>query len=140
MVSGVAAVLKSKYPNDSAVLLKRRILQGVDVLGALGPYVITSGRLSAIGALNAEIHVTPPTLDNLTYKAKNGKLFVNGSGIQQGVKVIVGTSAFSAKPRSDDGTAWLAIVPKAAFPLGTPVGIKLRNPDGGESLALTITR
>jgi subtilisin family serine protease len=140
LVSGVAALLKSKYPNDSAVLLKRRILQGVEVRGALGAYVITSGRLSAIGALNAEVMVTPPKLDDLTYKAKNGKLFVYGSGIQQGVKIIVGNSAFSAKPRSDDGTAWLAIVPKTAFPSGTPVGIKLRNPDGGESQALTITR
>jgi subtilisin family serine protease len=140
LVSGVAALLKSKYPDDSAVLLKRRILQGVEVRSALGAYVITSGRLSAIGALDAVVDITPPKLDNFTYKAKNEKLFVYGSGIQQGVKVIVGTSAFSTKPRSDDGTAWLAIVPKTAFPAGTPVGIKLRNPDGGQSQALTITR
>jgi subtilisin family serine protease len=140
LVSGVAALLKSKYPNDSAVLLKRRILEGVEVRTALSPYVITSGRLSAIGALDAVVNITPPKLDNLTYKAKNGKLLVYGSSIQQGVKIIVGNSAFSAKPRSDDGTAWLAIVPRTAFPAGTPVGIKLRNPDGGESQALTITR
>jgi hypothetical protein len=122
------------------VLLKRRILQGVEVRSALGAYVITSGRLSAVGALNAQVSVTPPELDNLTYKAKNGKLLVYGSGMQQGVKVVVGNSAYSAKPRSDDGTAFLAIVPKTAFPSGTPVGIKLRNPDGGQSQALTITR
>jgi subtilisin family serine protease len=140
LVSGVAALLKSKYPNDSGVLLKRRILQGVEVRSALGAYVITSGRLSAVGALNAQVSVTPPELDNLTYKAKNGKLLVYGSGMQQGVKVVVGNSAYSAKPRSDDGTAFLAIVPKTAFPSGTPVGIKLRNPDGGQSQALTITR
>jgi subtilisin family serine protease len=140
LVSGVAALLKSKYPNDSAILLKRRILEGVEVRSALSPYVITSGRLSAIGALDAVVNITPPKLDNLTYKAKNGKLFVYGSSIQQGVKIIVGNSAFSAKPRSDDGTAWLAIVPRTAFPAGTPVGIKLRNPDGGESQALSITR
>jgi subtilisin family serine protease len=140
LVSGVAALLKSKYPNDTAVLLKQRILQGVEVRDGLSPYVITSGRLSAVGALNAQVRVTPPKFDDVTYKAKTGKLLVYGSGMQQGLKVVVGNVGYSTKPRSDDGTVFLATVPKTAFPSGTPIQIKLLNPDGGQSQALTITR
>ena len=140
LVSGVAALLKSKYPNDSGVLLKQRILRGVEVRDGLSPYVITSGRLNAAGALNAQVSVTPPRLDDLTYKAKTGKLVVYGSGMQQGLKAVVGGVGYSTKPRSDDGTVFLAIVPKSKFPSGTPVEIKLLNPDGGQSQALTITR
>ena len=144
-VSGVAALLKSRYPNDTGVLLKRRILEGVEVRDSLRSFygdqtVITGGRLSAIGALQAQVNITPPTLREFTYKAKNEKFIVYGSGMQQGVKVIVGRTAYSTKPRSDDGTAFLARVPKAAVPAGTPVEIKVRNPDGGESQVIMLTR
>lgn len=139
-VSGVAALVKSKYPSDSAVLLKRRILEGVEVTDNLRAYVITSGRLSALGALNVEVKITPPILTEFTYKAKNEKFIVYGSGMQQGLTVVVGKTGYPAKPRSDDGTAFLARVPKTAFPPGIPVEIKLRNTDGGESQTLTLTR
>jgi subtilisin family serine protease len=139
-VSGVAALAKSKYPNDSAVLLKRRIIGGVEVMDNLRSYVIGGGRLSAIGALTSQVNVTPPALQEVNYKAKKQKLFVYGFGMQDGVNVLVGKAAYPSKPQSDDGTACMARVPAAAFPPGAPVQIKLRNPDGGESLAITLTR
>lgn len=144
-VSGVAALVKSRYPNDSGILLKRRILEGVEIKDSLRTFngeltVITGGRLSALGALNVQVHITPPTLTEFTYKAKNEKFIVYGSGMQQGVQVIVGKIAFTTKPRSDDGSAFLARVPKDALPAGTPVEIKLRNPDGGESQVIILTR
>jgi subtilisin family serine protease len=140
-VSGVAALTKSKYPNDSAILLKRRILGGVEVVENLTSYVIAGGRLSAIGALTSHISVTPPTLQEISYKAKKQKLFIYGSGMQNGVSVLVGKAAYPGKPQSDDGTAFLAKgVPAAAFPPGIPVQVKVRNPDGGESLAIAFTR
>jgi subtilisin family serine protease len=144
-VSGVAALVKSRYPNDSAILLKRRILDGVEVKDSLRSFygdltVKTGGRLSALGALNVQLNIIPPTLTEFTYKAKSEKFIVYGTGMQQGVQVIVGTTAFSTKPRSEDGTAFLAKVPKSAIPSGTPVEVKVRNPDGGVSQILFITR
>lgn len=145
-VSGVAALAKSKYPADSGIILKRRILEGVEVKDSLRSFdgkqtVITGGRLSAVGALTSQVNISPPTLQEVIYKTKKQKLFVYGSGMQNGVVVVVGKTAFPGKPQSDDGTAFLAKgVPVTAFPPGAPVQIKLRNPDGGESLAITFTR
>ncbi|HXU37879.1 MAG TPA: S8 family serine peptidase [Blastocatellia bacterium] len=140
LVSGVAALLKSKYPTDNGIVLKRRILAGAEVRANLGNYVIGGRRLSAIGALKANVTISTPALSEFTYKAKNGKLIVYGSGMQTGASIIVGKTVYHGKPRSDDGTALLAIVPKEAFPSGTAVPIKVRNPDGGESQALSLTR
>lgn len=140
LVSGVAALVKSKYPNESGIILKRRILAGADVSENLGNFVIGGRRLSAIGALTAQITISTPTLTDFTYKAKNGKLIVFGTGMQTGVAIVVGSTSYRGKPRSDDGSSFLAIVPKEAFPSGTPVQIKVRNPDGGESQPLTLTR
>ena len=107
----------------------------------LTSYVIAGGRLSAIGALTSQINVTRPTLQEAVYKVKKQKLFVYGTGIQEGVSIVVGKAAFQGRPQSDDGTVFLAKqVPATAFPAGTPVQIRLRNPDGGESLAITVTR
>lgn len=140
LVSGVAALVKSKYPNDNGIVLKRRILAGADVRENLGNYVIGGRRLNAVGALTVQVTVSTPSLTEFTYKAKNGKLIVYGSGMQTGVTVVVGKTGYRSKPRSDDGTAFLVVVPKEAFPPGTPVPIKVRNPDGGESQAITLTR
>ena len=144
-VSGVAALVKSRYPNDSGILLKRRILEGVEVKDSLRDVngeltVITGGRLSALGALNVKLNITPPTLTEFTYKAKNEKFIVYGSAMQQGVQVIVDKIAYTTKPHSDDGTAFLARVPKTAIPAGRPVEVKVRNPDGGESQIIILTR
>jgi hypothetical protein len=112
----------------------------VEVTGTLRDYVIGGGRLSAIGAVTRELNITPPTLQEVTYKAKKQKLFVFGTGMQQGVVVLAGNGSYPGKPQSDDGTAYLAKVPLSQFPSGAPVQIKLRNPDGGESRAITFTR
>jgi subtilisin family serine protease len=139
-VSGVAALAKSKYPGDSAVLLKRRIVQGVEVTENLRSYVIGGGRLNAVGALTSEVRIVPPTLQEINYKAKKQKLFLFGFGMQDGVTVLVGTASYPGRPQSDDGTAVMAKVPLTAFPPGAPVQIRLRNPDGGESMAIALTR
>jgi len=137
-VSGVAALTKSIYPSDTAVILKQRIQEGVEVTGSLRDYVIGGGRLSAIGALT--INLTAPRLQDVIYKAKKGKLFVYGSRMQEGIVVVVDTVAYPGRPQTDDGTAVMARVPVEALPPGLPVPIKLRNPDGGESLAITFIR
>jgi subtilisin family serine protease len=144
-VSGVAALVKSIYPGDSGVLLKRRILEGVEVKTSLRTWdgqqtVIRDGRLSAVGALTTQLNITPPTLQEVNYKTNKQKLFVYGFGMQAGVTVLVGNAAFPGRPQSDDGTAFMAKVPVTAFPPGAPVQVKLRNPDGGESRAITLTR
>ena len=139
-VSGVAALTKSAHPTDSGVLLGRRIREGVDVTETLRDYVIGGGRLNALGAVTREVTITPPTLQELSYKAKKQKLFVYGSGMLQGVVIVVGKSSYPGRPQSDDGTAYMAKVPLSEFPPGTPVLIKLRNPDGGESRAISFTR
>jgi subtilisin family serine protease len=142
-VSGVAALVKSRYPDDSAVITKQRILAGVEVRDSLSSYdgkqtVIRNGRLSALGALTSEVNIVPPTLNEVAYNKK--KLTVTGSGMQQGMMIVVGRNLYPANAKSSDGTIFQARVPKSDFPAGTPVRIKLRNSDGGESTAITFTR
>lgn len=52
-VVGVAALLKSEYPNLSTAQIKAAILNGVDVLPQLEGLVATGGRLNAYKALQA---------------------------------------------------------------------------------------
>ena len=140
-VSGVAALAKSMHPSDSAILLKRRIIEGVEVEPNLLEHVKGGGRLSAIGALTSQVNITPPALQEVSFKAKKQKLSIYGSGMQRGVSVVIGTVAYTTKPQSEDGTAFVAKgVPASALPSGVPTRIKLRNPDGGESLSITFTR
>ena len=140
-VSGVAALVKSTNPNDSAILLKRRIIEGVEIAPSLLEHVLGGGRLSAVGALTAQVDITLPTLAEVTYKKKKGKLFLFGSAIQDGVTVLIGKTAFTGRAQSSDGTACVVKgVPISTLPTGTPIPIKLRNPDGGESPTITFTR
>jgi subtilisin family serine protease len=140
-VSGVAALAKSTNPSHTAILLKRRIIQGVEVAPSLLEHVLGGGRLSAIGALTAQVNITPPTLQEVSYKKKKEKFSLFGTGIQDGVTVLIGKTAFTGRSQSSDGTAAVVKgVPITALPTGTPVPIKLRNPDGGESLTITFTR
>lgn len=141
-VSGVAALVKSKYPNDNAMYLKRRITDGADVRDGLRPYVSSGGRLNAFGALTVEVEIiiTPPVLTKAKVKGGGAKLNLYGTGIQAGARAIIGTTSHAANPKNDDRTQLLAKVPKSTFPRGVPVSVKLRNPDGGTSQAITITR
>lgn len=142
-VSGVAALVKSRYPDDDVLHLKARILQGVDVRDSLRPYVTTGGRLNAFGALTVEpqVTITPPTLTRLKYKSGGGgKMMVYGSGIQPGARLIIGDKKFSTTAKKADLSQMVAIVPKSALPKGVATPIKLRNLDGGESSAIDFTR
>ncbi|HXG65688.1 MAG TPA: S8 family peptidase [Blastocatellia bacterium] len=139
-VSGVAALVRSHYPDEDAILTKRRILEGVDPLEGLRGLVITAGRLNALGALNAQIHITPPALTDYKYKAGSGKLLVYGTDLQPGAVVLVGNSAYALKAKGGDPARWLARVPATAFPSGVAVPIKLRNPDGGTSRVVVVER
>jgi hypothetical protein len=98
--------------------------------------------LNALGALTAQVQITitPPVLTKIKYKAGGGKLFLYGTGIQAGARVIVGTTGYFTSPENDDRTKVLARVPKKMFPPGVTVPLKLRNPDGGASEVFTITR
>lgn len=50
-VSGVAALIKARYPLAKYPDIKRRLLQGVDKLPNLEPKTITGGRLNALNSL-----------------------------------------------------------------------------------------
>jgi subtilisin family serine protease len=134
-VSGVAALVKTAYPADHATVIKQRILEGVERRDMLTPYVITGGRLNALGALTSRPTIFPPELTAVTLKGK--KLFFEGSGMKPGATALVGGSTYPTSPKGD---RLLAKVPKSAFPINEPTHVKLRNPDGGVSQAFTITR
>lgn len=141
-VSGVAALVKSKYPDDNALFLKARILKGADVLGQLAPFVSSGGRVNALGALVAEvtINITPPVLNKIKYKEGKGKLIFFGASIQKGARALVAGRGYTVTPLVDDNTQVMVKVPKTTFAPGVAVPIKLRNPDGGESQIITITK
>ena len=141
-VSGVAALVKSRYPNDDAIHLKARILKGVDVLSSLAPYVSSSGRINALGALLADVQITitPPTVSKLKFKVAKGKLVFNGTGIQNGARAIINGQGYTVTPQVADNSQVVVKLPKTALQPGVPVPVKLRNPDGGESQTFTITK
>jgi hypothetical protein len=114
-------------------------MKGVEVSASLSSYVSTSGRLSALGALTAQVesNTNPPVLARIKYKGGSGKLSLYGNGYQTGVRAIVGLTGYSVKKKGDH---LLALVPKSAFPPGVAVTVKLRNPDGGLSQPITLTR
>jgi subtilisin family serine protease len=134
-VSGVAALVKTKYPADYVTIIKQRILEGVERRDTLAPYVITGGRLNALGALTSQPAIFPPALTAVTYQGK--KLFFEGSGMQPDAVAVIGSTTYPTRPK---GSRLLAKIPKSAFPAGTPVHVRLRNPDGGISQSFTIVR
>ena len=141
-VSGVAALVKAKYPDDNGIMLKARIVKGVDVLPKLSQLVSSGGRVNALGALNAqvEINIVPPVLRKVKFKSAKGKLTLIGSDMQKGVRAIVGGKGYTPVSQADDNSQAVVKVPKNTFPPGVGVSIKLRNPDGGESQTITLTR
>jgi hypothetical protein len=123
-------------------MLKARILKGVDVLSQLAPFVSSSGRINALGALNAEVKITitPPVFNKVKYKEGKGKLTLFGTNIQPGVRAIIDGKGYTPISQADDNSQVVVKVPKSTFPLGLSVPIKLRNPDGGESQTIILTR
>ena len=134
-VSGVAALVKTMHPTDHVIIIKRRILEGVERRDNLAPVVMTGGRLNALGALTSEPVTVPPALTSVIYTGK--KLFFEGSNMKTGALAIVGGTSY---PTTAKGARLLAKIPKKVFPVGTPVQVKLLNPDGGLSQTFTITR
>lgn len=136
-VSGVAALIKSKYPEANAVIMKRRLIESVDVRNALKSFVRTGGRLNAENALLIELQIVPPVLTKLKFKA-SGKTFIIGQNMQVGATLVFGSKTVVVTK----GTAEQLVtnIPVTDFPIGVAVQVKLRNPDGGESQTLTVTR
>jgi subtilisin family serine protease len=138
-VSGVAALIKSRFPDANYVVMKRRLLESVDVRDPLKPYIITGGRLNALNALTIELTTISPVLAKLKIKP-NGKTFIIGDKMQDGATLLVGNKAYPARFKNGDFTRLVTSVSPADFPPGVPVQTRLRNPDGGESNLLTITK
>jgi subtilisin family serine protease len=138
-VSGVAALVKSKYPLDTGPVMRRRILESVDLKQSLQGRIVTGGRLNALGALTIQLKITPPVLTRVKYKAGPAKLVIFGTNMQQGATIMVGGTGYPTSPRGDLSTL-IARVPDTAFPPGVTVTLVLQNPDGGTSQPITITR
>jgi subtilisin family serine protease len=139
-VSGVAALVKSQYPEATAPVLRRRILESVDVLPGLQGYVYTGGRLNAYKALTINLQVTPPILKSIKYKAGAQTLVLSGELFQQGAHAVVGGVAYLAKATGTNSSPVAAKVPATAFPPGVSVPVFLRNPDGGVSATMNLQR
>jgi subtilisin family serine protease len=139
-VSGVAALVKSKYPEASATVIRNRILQGVDVIDGLRNYVVTSGRLNALGALTVQLSITPPILRRVKYKAGPEKLLLFGDHMQRGAEVLIDDKSYPTSSSGDDLSLLIARVPASTLPIGTTVLIRLRNPDGGLSAPISFSR
>lgn len=87
-VTGVAALLKSKYPNLTAVQIKEKILNGVDEVSTLAGKCVEGGRLNAYNALRyADQYYT------IKYNA-NG-----GMGVMADTRVYYGTPTVTKENR-----------------------------------------
>ncbi|MEW6129051.1 MAG: S8 family serine peptidase [Acidobacteriota bacterium] len=137
-VSGVAALIKSRFNDANHIIIKRRILESVDVRDSLQPFVITGGRLNAHRALTMELTITPPVLTKLKIKP-NGKTFIIGERMQDGATLIIGSKSYPARFKNGDFSRLVTSIPSAELPTGT-FQAKFRNPDGGESNVISITR
>jgi subtilisin family serine protease len=144
LVSGVAALVMTKYPADNVFVIKRRILAGVQPVPALlgdnflgRQLVITGGRLDAAGALAATVGVSSPSVTSARYKKGNQKLILTGEDIQRDVRIFVAGKGYDAKSK---GGELKLVVPRDEIPVGVAVTITLRNPDGGESPPFIFTR
>ncbi len=139
-VTGVAALVKSQYPNAHYSVVRRRILESVELRDTLTVFVITGGRLNALGALTIELPITPPVITNLKIKKNGKKVIIDGQKIQRDVVLVVNEVAYPATPLAADFSRLQIKLPKGAIPADTPVELYLRNPDGGESQRTTTLR
>jgi subtilisin family serine protease len=136
-VSGVAALVKTRYPDDNLFLLRRRIIESVDERDSLRDYVATSGRLNAASALSVELTTSHPSLNKVKYKIGAEKMILFGEGIAEAAYVIVGNGSYATRVK---GEQIIATVPATRLPIGTPVPIRILNPDGGVSPPRVFTR
>jgi subtilisin family serine protease len=139
-VSGVAALVKSHFPDANYNVIRRRIVEGVERRESLERFVQTGGRLSALGALTVELQIIPPVISRVKVKGGGKKLFIYGEKMQRDAVAVVDGVAYPTTIDADDLSRLKAKVPKSAFPAGVEVTIYLRNPDGGESQRVTYVR
>lgn len=139
-VSGVAALVKSRFPEASFSVIRRRILEGVEPRESLERFVLTGGRLNALGALTVELQIIPPVITKIKVKGSGKKLFIYGEKMQRDAVAIVDGIAYPTSVEADDLSRFKAKVPRSAFPAGVEVTVYLRNPDGGESQRVTYVR
>ena len=137
--SGVAALIKSAYPEATPPVIKRRLIESVDVRDQLKPFVSSGGRLNALGALTIQLTVAPPILNKVKLKG-GGKLQLVGDAFQRGAVVLVGEERFLTRPKNGDLSVLVANVPEDLFPSGGAVSVTVRNPDGGASQPKMFTR
>ncbi|MBI3649747.1 MAG: S8 family serine peptidase [Acidobacteria bacterium] len=136
-VTGVAALVKSQFPDANFITLKRRIVESVDVKDTLRNFVRTSGRLNAYNALTISLQTIPPVLRKLKFKA-SGKTLILGASLQVGATLFIGSKGIVVTRGTSEQL--ITNLSTSDFPVGVPTQVRLRNPDGGESQTLTITR
>ncbi|MGH9761445.1 MAG: S8 family serine peptidase, partial [Blastocatellia bacterium] len=139
-VSGVAALAKSLFPEANAPVLRRRILESADSIPQLTPYVSNGNRLNALGAVTIQLQITPPVLKKAKYKVSRQVLVLSGTSIQRGAHAIIGGTVYATVPTPGTIVPLQVSLPASVFPSGVAIPVVLRNPDGGTSQTLTITR
>lgn len=114
-------------------------------VGALQP-AIGGGPYDAFLLRFTTTTVPPPVVASIASLVKSGKPYrvkITGSNLQPGVQVFIAADAtpWSGVKRKSDSQLILTKGPslETRFPAGTPVQIRLVNPDGGQATA-TFTR
>ena len=88
-VAGVAALLKSKFPELNTQLIKSYILQGVDSVTSLNGKVSTGGRLNAYKSLSSVIQY------NIKYNTNGGTGTMNDTVVTYGIRTPLRSNQFS---------------------------------------------
>lgn len=109
-VSGVAALIKSAYPDATAAQIKARLLNTADPVASLNGKSVTGGRLNAYNALEDD-SVAPGSISDFAV-AGAGTTFVNLNWLAAGDDGDVGQARryevrFAAQPITDE-TGWNA--------------------------------
>jgi subtilisin family serine protease len=111
-VSGVAALLRARFPNASLYGLKALLLRSVDPVGSLAGRTATGGRLNAFTAVSCDT-------DPKVWLESPASGFVAGVGDQLAVGVLASNCAAPA------GLGNVSVTVN-----GTPVALQASTPDG----------
>jgi len=131
-VSGVAALIKSRYPGISVSDLKARILDNVDPLPSLQGITLTGGRLNAARALNVELPNTPPVSQNQTVSTQMNisidVILASSDADEDNLTYSIVSQPVNGVLASDDGDELISYTPNLNF-IGTD-SISFRANDG----------
>jgi len=129
-VSGVAALVKARFPSITRTALKDAVVRSVDLIPALYPKTVAGGRVDARSAVAIPGDTTPPATFDLVAPANNAKLSDStpdldwsassdtGSGLQQYRVLLDRGSGFNVeRDKVLPGTT--IITPATALPDGT---------------------